>query len=87
MYGKKSKLTIKIIGFAANALYLSCSSDIMLCGKGALVVNKKSHDQKRIAKFSKDVLEGKVFRSLQVDIELPDHLYNKFSEMPLRFVI
>ena len=33
----------------------------MPCGKDTLVVNKKLFDQKRIAKFAKDVLKGKVF--------------------------
>ena len=30
----------------------------MPCGKDKLVVNKKPFDQKRIEKFSKDVLKG-----------------------------
>ena len=46
-----------------------------------LVVNKKPFDQKRIAKFSKDVLKGNIFGFAQVDIEVPDELYDKFSEM------
>ena len=35
--------------------------DVMPCGKDTLAVNKKPYDQKQIAKFSKDVLKGKVF--------------------------
>ena len=58
----------------------------MPCGKDMLVVNKKLLDQKRIAKFSKDVLKEKVFGFAQVDIEVPDEL-DKFSEMPLLFVV
>ena len=53
----------------------------MRCGKDTLVVNKKPFDQKRIAKFSKDVLKGNIFGFAQVDIEVPDELYDKFSEM------
>ena len=53
----------------------------MPCGKDTLVVNKKPFDQNRIAKFSKDVLKGKVFGFAQVDIEVPDELYDKFSEI------
>ena len=68
----KSKLTRDIIGYDANSLYLHCSGDVMSCGKDTLVVNKKPFDQKRIAKFSKDVLKGKVFGSAQIDIEVPD---------------
>ena len=74
VYEEKSKLTRGIIGYDANSLYLYCSSDVMPCSKDTLVVNKKSSDQKRIVKFSKDVLKGKVFGFAQVDIEVPDEL-------------
>ena len=87
VYGEKSKLTKGTIGYDANALYLYSSGDVMPCGKDMLVVNKKPFDQKRIAKFSKDVLKGKVFGFAQVDIEVPDELYDKFSEMPPLFVV
>ena len=60
VYGEKSKLTKDIIGYDANALYLHCSSDVMPCGKDMLVVNKKPFDQKRNAKFSKDLLKEKI---------------------------
>ena len=53
----------------------------MRCGKDMLVVNKKPFDQKRIAKFSKDVLKGNIFGFAQVDIEVPDELCDKFIEM------
>ena len=59
----------------------------MPCSKDKLVVNEKPFDQKRIAKFSKDVLKGKVFGFTQVDIEVPDELYEKFSEMAPLFVV
>ena len=81
VYEEKSKLTKGIIGYDVNALYLYCSGDVMPCGKDALVMNKKPFDQKRIAKFSNDVLKGKVFGFAQVDIEVPDKFYDKFSEM------
>ena len=81
MYEEKSKLTKGVIGYYANALYLYCSDEVMRCGKDMLVVNKKPFDQKRIAKFSKDVLKGNIFGFAQVDIEVPDELYDKFSEM------
>ena len=87
VYEEKSKLTKGVIGYDANALYLYCSGDVMPCGKDTLVVNKKPFDQKRIAKFSKDVLKGKVFGFAQVDIEVPDELYDKFSEMSPLFVV
>ena len=81
VYGEKSKLTKDVIGYDANALYLYCSGDVMTCGKDAMVVNKKPFDQKRIAKFSKGVLKGKVLGLAQVDIEVPDEVYDKFGKM------
>ena len=76
-----------IIGYDANSLYLYCSGDVMPCGKDSLVVNKKPFNQKRIAKFSKNVLKEKVFGFAQVDTEVPDKLYDNFSEMTLLFVV
>ena len=80
-------MTRGIIGYDANSLYLYCSGDVMPCGKDTLVVNKKPFDQKRITKFSKDVLKGSVFRFAQLQIEVPDELYDKFSEMSPLFVV
>ena len=59
----------------------------MPCGKEMLAVNRKLYDQKRIAKFSKNDLKRKVFGFAQVDIEVPDKLYDKFSEMSPLFVV
>ena len=73
VYRKKSKLTKGVIGYDPNSLCLYCSGYVMPCGKDRLVVNKL-FDQKRIAKFSKDVLKGKVFRFAQVDIEVPNEV-------------
>ena len=87
VYGEKSKLTRDIISYDANSLYLYFSGDVMPCGKDTLVVNKKPFDQKRIARFSKDILKEKVFGFTQVDIEVPDELHDKFSEMSPLFVV
>ena len=87
MYGENSKLRKGVIGYDANSLYLYCSGDEMPCGKDTLIVNKKAFDQKRIAKFSRDVLKGKVFGFAQVDIEVPDELYDKLSELVPLFVV
>ena len=86
VHGENSKLTRGIIGCDSNSLYLYYSGDVMPNGKDKQVVNKEPFDQKRIAKFSKDVLKGKVFGFAQVDIEVPDELYDKFSEMSPLFV-
>ena len=87
VYEEKTKLTKGVIGYDANSLYLYCSGDAMPCGKDTLVVNKKPSDQKQIAKFSKDVLKRKVFGFAQVNIEVPDGRYDKFSEMSPLFVV
>ena len=87
VYGEKSKLTKGVIGYDANALYLYCSADGMPCGKGTLDLNKKPFGQKRIAKFLKNVLKGKVFGFAQADIEVPDKFYDKLSEMVPLFVV
>ena len=87
MYGEKSKLTKIVTGYDTNALYLYCSGDVMCCSKDTLVMSKRSFDQKQIAKFSKDVLKGKVFGFAPVDIEVPDELYDKFSKIALLFVV
>ena len=50
-------------------------------------VNEKPFHQKGIAKFSKKVLKGKFFGFVQVDIEVPDELYDKVSEMVPLFVV
>ena len=46
-----------------------------------------SGDQKRIAKFSKDVLKEKFLGFPQADIELPHELYDKFSKMAPLFIV
>ena len=50
-------------------------------------MNEKPFDQKRIVTFSKDVLKGKVLGFAQVDIEVPNQFYDKFSEMVPLFVV
>ena len=87
VHEEESKLTKDVIGYDANVLYLNYSGDVITCGKDTLVVKKKSFNQKRTAKFSKEVLKGKVFGFAQVDIELPDELYDKFSGMAALFVV
>ena len=59
----------------------------MPCGKDTLAVNKKPFDQKRIAKFSKNVLKEKAFGFAEANIEVPDKFYDKFSEMSPLLVV
>ena len=79
VYGAKSNLTKGFIGCDANALHLYCSGDVMPCGKVTLVSNKKPFDQKRITKFSEDILKGKIFGFAQVNIKVPDEFYDKLA--------
>ena len=74
-----------VTDYDANSLYLYRSGHVNFCGKDMLVVNEKPFDQKN-AKCSKDVLKGKVFRFAQGAIEVPDELYEKFSEIVPLFV-
>ena len=87
VYEEKSKLKKGIIGYDGNALYLYCSGDVMSCDKDTLVLNKKPFDQRRITKFSKDVLKEKVFGLAKVGIEVPDELNDKFNEVSPLFVV
>ena len=87
VYGEKGKLTKGIIDYDAITLYIYCSGEVMPCGKDTLAVNKKPFEQKRIVTFSKGLLKGKAFGFAQVDIKVPDYLYDRFSEMPPLFVV
>ena len=81
VFGEKSKLTKGVLGYNTKSLCIYCSGDAIVDGQDTLVVNAKLFDQNRIAKFSKDVLKVKSFGFEQVDIDVPDELYDKFSEM------
>ena len=78
VYEEKRKFTRGIIVYGANSSFVYSSGNVMLCSKDRLVVNKKPFHKIRIVKFSKDVLKGKVIGFAQVDIEVPDKLYDKF---------
>ena len=84
---ERAKKCKKFIGYDANALYLYCSGDVMLCAKDKLTVIKKPYDEVQIQTFEKNVLENKFFGFAQVDIEVPHNLKDKFSEMPPLFVV
>ena len=59
----------------------------MPCGKNMLVVNENPFDQKRFAGFLKNVLKGKFFKFVKVDIQVLDELHDKISEMTPLFVV
>jgi len=65
----KGNLVKNIVGFDANALYLWCLGQDMPCGK-----------LQYIPKNEVDL--HSIFGFIEVDIILPEDLYNYFSEFP-----
>jgi hypothetical protein len=70
-----NKLCKNIIGFDANALYLWAIMQDMPVGK------YKHITEYNIKDLINDVLNEKLFGFVEVDIKVPDELYDKFSEM------
>ncbi|KAL9959950.1 hypothetical protein ACROYT_G033329 [Oculina patagonica] len=84
---EKAKLCKNIVGYDANALYLSTMLEDMPCGKEqlryytgmetfaayALMQNLKGENPSHIPKW---------FGFAEVDIEIPKNLWKKFEEMP-----
>ena len=59
----------------------------MPCGKEGLVKITTPTSQRYIERLTKKVLNGELFGFVQVDIEVPEELYDKFSEMAPLFVV
>lgn len=75
----KGKPVKKIVGFDANALYLWALSCDMPCGNlKKTVIDSLEEERSLIA----DVKSGKFFGFLEVDLNVPVNLYDKFSEFP-----
>ena len=72
---KKAKKCHRIIGYDANALYLSTMLRDMPGGKGEVVNYTGQEGLERIR-------DNKWFRFAEVDIEIPQKLWMKFEEMP-----
>ena len=72
---RNKKLCKKIIGYDANALYLWAIAQEMPTGQHEHV-NKYD-----LNTLKDDILNDKLFGFIQVDIETPEHLKEKFSEM------
>ena len=86
-YDGEAKTCGGVLGYDANALYPYCTGSEMPVGKESLVVNRRPYEEKRIKKFCRSVLRGKVFGFAQVDIEVPEALYERFEEMAPLFVL
>ena len=75
------QLCKNILGYDANALYLSTMLREMPCGKER-VVNYAEEYQTEDSFILTDMLkEGIWFGFAEVDIEIPNHLHQKFEEM------
>ena len=59
----------------------------MPCGKEKLVKVQNPTSQRNIERFNKKVLNDSLFGFVQVDIEVPEELKDKFSEMAPFFVV
>ena len=77
---KEPRLCKKILGYDANALYLSTMLKEMPCGRGKVVVYKAAFEQEA-SELMRRQKEGKWFGFAEVDIEIPESLWPKFEEM------
>ena len=72
------RLCKNIVGYDANALYLSTILRDMPCGKGRVV---HYNYQTAAPILTQRLKEGKWFGFAAVDIEIPQNLWPKFEEM------
>ena len=84
---RNPKTCASIIGFSANSLYVYCSGQEMLCGKEEYVEVENPQDSSVIKDLCDKVLMGELFDFLQVDIQVPDALLEKFNEFSPLFII
>ena len=68
---KNPENCVRIVGYDANGLYLSCSGQEMPCGKEECIAIENPSDPKFIKKIYKDILAGNLFGFCQVDIHVP----------------
>lgn len=77
---EKANICKKILGYDANALYLSTMQKDMPCGKEKVV----SFEGKKVLAargLTRMIKEKKWFGFAEVDIKIPENLREKFSEM------
>ena len=63
------------------------SGGVMPCGRGRLMEVKSPRSKRTIERLTNKIRYGSVFGFVQVDIEVPEDLYDKFSEMAPFFVV
>ena len=77
------KMSQKVVGYDANALYPSTMLGDMPCGKEVVV--HWTQTPGNIEKFRSFLQQDKWFGFAEVDIEVPRELWEKFEEMPPLF--
>ena len=75
------KLCKNILGYDANALYLSTMLREMPCGKEKVVHYTKEYQTDGAPVLTHRLKEGSWFGYAEIDIEIPNHLHQKFEEM------
>ena len=70
-----------ILGYDANALYLSTMLREMPCGKERVVHYEDEYQIEGAPVLTHRLKEGSWFGFAEVDIEIPNHLHQKFEEM------
>ena len=75
------RLCKNILGYDANALYLSTMLREMPCGKERVVNYEEEYQTEDSFILTHMLKEGSWFGFAEVDIEIPNHLHQKFEEM------
>ena len=75
------KLCQNILGYDANALYLSTMLREMPCGKEKVVHYTGEYQTDGAPVLTHRLKEGSWFGYAEIDIEIPNHLHQKFEEM------
>jgi len=75
------RLCKNIVGYDANALYLSTMLREMPCGKGRVVHYDDEFKEQAARVLVHRLKTGKWFGLAEVDIEIPESLHPKFEEM------
>ena len=76
-----AKLCENILGYDANALYLSTMLREMPCGKERVCHYTDEYQIDAVPIFTQRLKEKSWFGYAEVDIEIPNHLHQKFEEM------
>ena len=76
-----AKMCQNILGYDANALYLSTMLAPMACGKETVVHHERRRNGSLMLLTAKMVKKGSWFGYAEVDIQIPEHLHQKFEEM------